>query len=90
MSRLHAFVCGKVQGVSYRDFVCQAASKLKLNGWVKNLKNGTVEVAAEGSTIVLMGLAEVLKKGPPKSEVKRVDIKWETELKEDEGFKTRR
>lgn len=79
MSRLHAFVYGQVQGVFFRAFVQQTAIKLKLTGWVKNCDDGSVEVVADGSKIVLGGLLEALKKGPVTAKVDHVDVKWEKE-----------
>ncbi|HEU0139105.1 MAG TPA: acylphosphatase, partial [Bryobacteraceae bacterium] len=39
---------GRVQGVGFRDFAQRAASDLSLNGYVKNLDDGRVEVYAAG------------------------------------------
>ena len=36
-ARLHVFVSGKVQGVSYRGYARRAALELGLKGWVRNL-----------------------------------------------------
>ncbi|MFQ5616912.1 MAG: acylphosphatase, partial [Anaerolineales bacterium] len=36
MSRLHARVEGRVQGVGFRYFVHQRASRLRATGWVRN------------------------------------------------------
>jgi acylphosphatase len=49
MKRLHAYFSGSVQGVGFRYAVERAASSLKLTGWVRNLRDGRVEVLCEGA-----------------------------------------
>ena len=41
-------VTGRVQGVGFRYFVARSARNLGLSGYVRNLPDGTVEVAASG------------------------------------------
>ena len=41
-------VSGRVQGVSYRSYVRRLATELGITGWVLNLEDGRVEIAAEG------------------------------------------
>jgi len=42
-------VYGRVQGVGFRYFVYKLSSKLKFNGSVKNLSDGSVEVVIDSS-----------------------------------------
>jgi len=51
--RIHAVYIGTVQGVGFRYTVERAARELGVRGWVKNLRNGSVEVVAEASKEVL-------------------------------------
>ncbi|MDB5323096.1 MAG: acylphosphatase [Phycisphaerales bacterium] len=67
--RKHWFVSGQVQGVSFRAFTYEAATDLKLKGWVRNLTDGRVEIVAEGSEKAIDQLLEKVKKGPPASRV---------------------
>jgi len=46
---VHLVISGKVQGVFYRASAKEQAEKLQINGWVKNTKEGNVEVLASGS-----------------------------------------
>lgn len=79
--RLEARVEGRVQGVGFRYYTQREAQKLGLSGWVRNLRSGGVQLAAEGSEGALRKLLEAVRKGPPMSRVERVDEKW----KEPEG-----
>ena len=46
--RVHLTIKGYVQGVGFRFFTLQNGTQLRLNGWVRNMFNGNVEVLAEG------------------------------------------
>ena len=39
---------GRVQGVGFRDFACRIGDLLSLVGYAKNLRDGRVELVAEG------------------------------------------
>lgn len=47
--RLHLYYSGSVQGVGFRFTAERIASSLGITGWVKNLKDGRVEVVCEGA-----------------------------------------
>lgn len=76
MKHLHAIIHGEVQGVSLRDFIRSCAKKLRLNGTVKNLPDGTVEVIAEGDELLLKACIESVKKDYPFASVTRIDEVW--------------
>ena len=46
--RIHIFVTGRVQGVFFRQSTRVIAIKNNVNGWVRNLDDGRVEIVAEG------------------------------------------
>ena len=46
--RIHIFVTGRVQGVFFRQSTRVMAIKNNVNGWVRNLDDGRVEIIAEG------------------------------------------
>jgi acylphosphatase len=58
------FISGMVQGVGYRYFVRQKALRLELVGFVKNLRDGRVEVYAIGPAPALASLRAELERGP--------------------------
>ena len=70
-------ISGRVQGVGYRYFVLQLARNLNLTGYVRNLRDGRVEVAAEGEEQVLKSLLEKLQQGPPGAAVAQMETKWQ-------------
>ena len=72
----HIFVRGLVQGVGYRYFVIRKASSLALNGWVRNMYNGDVEIEVEGDRGLIEELIKELKSGPPMSSVQDLKITW--------------
>lgn len=82
------YVRGRVQGVGFRDFAQRAASDLSLNGYVKNLDDGRVEVYAAGPRHLLDDLAGLLWKGPRWSDVRGVEER-EAEVLEYIGFHIR-
>ncbi|NGX43855.1 MAG: Acylphosphatase [Candidatus Anoxychlamydiales bacterium] len=62
--QLHAVFKGNVQGVFFRQHVKEFAEKLKITGYVKNLKDGSVEVLAIGEREVLEKFLEGIVKKP--------------------------
>lgn len=53
-----------VQGVGYRFFATRTAERLGVSGWVKNLRDGRVEVYAIGSPKALKDFRRELERGP--------------------------
>ncbi len=66
-------VTGKVQGVGFRMWTQRQARALGLLGWVRNVPDGSVHLAAEGPVDSHNQLIELLHQGPPVSEVDRVE-----------------
>jgi acylphosphatase len=65
-------ISGTVQGVGFRYFTQRAAAKIKVGGYVKNLRDGRVEVFAMGTGQQLRALHNELKRGPRFSSVTEV------------------
>ena len=63
--RMNVRIKGRVQGVGYRFFVNQAARKMNLTGWVRNLPDGDVEAEAQGDLKPLEQFVHELKIGHP-------------------------
>ena len=73
MQLLHLRISGRVQGVGFRWFTREEARRLGLSGWVTNLPNGKVEVAAGGEASSLERLRRALGVGPTGADVAAVD-----------------
>ena len=46
--RYVVYYSGRVQGVGFRYSVCRLSGRFKVNGFVRNLTDGRVQVIAEG------------------------------------------
>lgn len=83
-------VTGRVQGVFYRKFVSQKAMAKQLEGYIKNLSDGTVEVVVALFDEDLEMFKNILHEGSPLSHVEKIEM---TVLEEDDlvydGFEIR-
>jgi acylphosphatase len=68
------YVAGEVQGVGYRYFARQAAEKIGVGGYVRNLPDGRVEVYAIGTAAQLDKLVAELRRGPRHATVEDVTV----------------
>jgi acylphosphatase len=75
--RVHAFVSGKVQGVYFRQNTQIVANRYNVSGWVRNLKDGRVELVLEGNEIDVTNVIKWSHIGSPNSNVENVDVKYE-------------
>jgi acylphosphatase len=66
------FVSGMVQGVGFRFFTQDAAEELRISGYVRNLRDGRVEVFAMGTAQQHAKLRSLLERGPRFSRVSEV------------------
>lgn len=69
---LHIVVKGRVQGVYFRAYTQKQAEKLNLEGFVRNLANGDVEIVASGESVALEKLLAWCHKGPMLAKVTEV------------------
>ncbi len=69
----HIRIHGKVQGVGYRFYATRVARRLELKGWIRNLRDGTVEASVEGESDHIDEWIEELREGPRYAEVSRID-----------------
>ena len=75
--RVHVTFSGHVQGVFFRAFTEENASKLRVNGWVRNLPNGDVEAIFEGKRDNVEKLIYLCRYKHPYARVEDVKIEYE-------------
>lgn len=74
MKHLTIKISGKVQGVFFRASTKDAAEQMDIKGFVRNEKDGSVYVEAEGEDDNLTQFLAWCHQGPPHAEVKNVHI----------------
>jgi len=87
LSVFRAKIIGRVQGVGYRFFAEDVARRLNINGYVKNLYDGSVEVYAEAEKEILEQFIEELERGPGLSRVDKVEVEWLNKKPEYQNFR---
>jgi acylphosphatase len=65
-------ISGHVQGVGFRWFAHDAASREGATGWVRNLTDGRVEAFVEGDVEAVTRVERALRRGPSRARVERV------------------
>jgi acylphosphatase len=68
----HVTVRGRVQGVGYRAFVDHEAQARNLEGWVRNLRDGSVEAVFAGEADVVAAMTAACRRGPSLARVDTV------------------
>jgi len=69
----HIVLRGRVQGVGFRAFVEREALKRKLEGWVRNRRDGAVEALFAGSSASVVEMIEACRRGPFAARVDALD-----------------
>ncbi|HMD30608.1 MAG TPA: acylphosphatase [Candidatus Acidoferrales bacterium] len=72
MTARRYFVSGEVQGVGFRFFAVRVAQRLGIAGFVRNLRDGRVEVYAIGDAQQQEDLRQALERGPNAAHVSSV------------------
>lgn len=75
---IRATVSGDFQAVSFRAATVARADDLGVQGWVRNLDDGTVQVHAEGPPAAVDELLTFLRTGPPPARVSHVSVEQVT------------
>lgn len=74
--QVHALFSGRVQGVGFRYTVLDIAGNLKVSGWVKNLRDGRVELLAEAEENTLQDFLSQVNQYFS-NYIQDVDTKWQ-------------
>ena len=70
----HIIVHGRVQGVGFRYYVHNTATRFGLGGNVRNCDDGTVEIVVEGNARRLLDFIREVEKGPSLARVEWLDV----------------
>lgn len=74
IKKVRLIISGRVQGVGFRFWVNGKVKELGLNGWVRNLETGQVEVVLEGEESLVKKMVKECKQGPMLARVDKVAI----------------
>ncbi|MCB0271427.1 MAG: acylphosphatase [Bdellovibrionales bacterium] len=85
ITQVRLLISGRVQGVFYRQSAKRSAESLNLQGFVRNLPNGCVELIAQGEKEQLQAMIQWCQQGPPMASVEKVDLQW---IDEQQHFQT--
>jgi acylphosphatase len=68
-SRVKLMIQGLVQGVNFRYYTQREAQKYNVNGWVRNLADGSVAAVFEGEEEDVEAMIHWCRHGPPAAHV---------------------
>ena len=71
----HIIIKGEVQGVGFRYWLYKVAIQRNIDGWVRNKISGEVEALLIGNEAEVNNIIKLCEKGPPVSEVIKVNVK---------------
>ena len=74
MPAVRVRVGGRVQGVWYRGWTVAEATRRGLDGWVRNLSDGSVEAVFSGSAADVEAMVEACRRGPPAAAVTALEV----------------
>jgi len=88
LTTLRMRIEGYVQAVGYRNFAINEATRLGLDGWIRNRLDGTVEALVSGETTKVEQFILACAKGPPGSRVSNFEL-HKAEPPAEKGFRRR-
>ena len=74
MSGCRIRIHGRVQGVFFRNWAMDKARGLGVRGWVRNRRDGSVELSAFGEDEAVQALVAACRTGPPAAHVERIEV----------------
>ncbi len=72
MKKVHVIVSGQVQGVGFRTWAAEEADALQVTGWVRNLRDATVEAVFCGEDATVDKMLRRVESGPLGARVEQV------------------
>ena len=67
-------ISGRVQGVGFRWFTHDAATREGVTGWVRNLPDGRVEALLEGDAEAVTRVERAIRSGPRGARIETVNV----------------
>ncbi|MBZ0106082.1 MAG: acylphosphatase [Sulfuricella denitrificans] len=67
-------IYGRVQGVYFRESMCQKAEELGITGWVRNRRDGSVEATVQGESLAVEKILEWARQGPAAARVEQLEV----------------
>jgi len=80
---------GRVQGVYFRAHCAEKAEELGLDGYVRNMPDGSVQAVFEGDKAVIEACIGWNKGAQPYARVDAIDVSWMEPKGESKGFHVR-
>ena len=74
MKSINIKIYGRVKGVSFRSHAKKYAEIFQIKGYIKNMPDGSVEVAAEGEDRKLDNFIEFMRNGPSFAKIDNMQI----------------
>ena len=87
LKQLRVIISGRVQGVGFRYWTLDEATRRGLDGWVRNLTDGRVEAVFAGAAVEVDDMVAACHKGPRFARVESVEV-FDHENAVTPGFKT--
>ena len=85
----HVFYSGRVQGVGFRLTAEEAAVELGVVGWVRNVRDGRVQLVAQGDEAVLTKFLDAVRNGPMRNFIQHVELSWNAPSESFDEFEIR-
>jgi acylphosphatase len=83
--QVHVLYTGRVQGVGFRFTVEEIAEQLGVKGWVRNLRNGQVELLGQAQEGILDDFLSRIKETFA-GHIQSADINWDEATQSFDGF----
>ena len=89
MSAMQVFFEGNVQGVGFRYTVRHIAKGFDVTGWVRNLRDGRVEMQVDGAEDEVRAFVDAIMQSELRGHIKKQDTKPLGEVPPMRGFEIR-
>ncbi len=88
--RVHVIIEGRVQGVFFRAYTQEEATRMGLTGWVRNKTDGSVEAMVEGEADEVNMMIKWFHRGSPYADVRNVIVSEEEPVGDNKRFEIHR